>query len=102
MDAGSTDLDIVAAMSSDQTYLTLAIINEKAEKQEIAFDFGDSRIGNDGKQWLIQHDDLKAYNDPGKPPAVKIEETDVSLKDHRMEVLPYAIHLIRLGIHEVN
>lgn len=94
----STDLDMVAAMNAEQTYLTLAIINEKAEKREISFDFGDSRVENSGKQWLIQHDDLKAYNDPGKPPVVTIEETDISLKDHRVEVLPYAIHLIRLGI----
>jgi alpha-N-arabinofuranosidase len=102
VNAGSSDLDIVAAISSDQTYLTLAIINEKAEKQEIAFDFGNSRIENDGKQWLIQHDDLMAYNDPGQPPAVKIEETDISLKDHRVEVRPYAIHLIKVGIKELD
>lgn len=102
VDAGSSGLDIVAAMSADQAYLTLAIVNEKAEKQEIAFDFGGSRIENGGKQWLIQHDDLKAYNDPGKPPAVKIEESDISLKGHRVEVRPYAIHLIRLGINEIN
>ena len=97
--AGPTDLDIVAAISPDQAYLTLAIINAKAEKQEIAFDFGDRRIANAGKQWLIQHDDLMAYNDPGRPPAVMIEESDISLKDHRVEVRPYAIQLIRLGIN---
>ncbi|MDH3246191.1 MAG: hypothetical protein OEM26_16330, partial [Saprospiraceae bacterium] len=79
--ADSTHLDIVAAMSPDQAYLTLAIINTKAEKQEVAFDFGNGRIENAGRQWLIQHDDLMAYNDPDKPPAVEIEESDILLKD---------------------
>ena len=98
----STHLDIVAAMSPDQAYLTLAIINTKAEKQEVAFDFGNSRIENAGRQWLIQHDDLMAHNDPDKQPAVVIEESDILLKDNRLEVYPYAIQLIRLGINEVN
>ncbi|NND06482.1 MAG: alpha-N-arabinofuranosidase [Saprospiraceae bacterium] len=100
VNADSTDLDMVAAINKDQTFVTLAIINEKAKKQEIIFNFGGGRIENDGKQWLIQHNDLKAYNLPGKPPAVKIEETNISLKGNRLEVQPYAIHLIRLGINE--
>lgn len=98
VDTSSTDLDIVAAISEDQSYLTLAIVNEKAKKQQIAFDFGDSQVENTGKQWLIQNDDLKAYNNPGEPPAVEIKETDISLKNYQVEVQPYAIQLIRLGI----
>ena len=94
----STDLDIVAAITPDKTFITLAIINEKAETVQIAFDFGDSQIGDDGKQWLIQHDDLLAYNDPGSPPEVKIEASDISLINHQLEVQPYAIHLIKSGI----
>ncbi len=102
VNADSTHLDIVAAMSPDQAYLTLALINTKAEKQEVTFDFGNTRLENAGKQWLIQHDDLMAYNDPDKQPAVKIEESDILLEDYRVEVFPYSIHLIRLDINEVN
>jgi alpha-N-arabinofuranosidase len=98
VDAGSTDLDIVAAITPDNTFITLAIINEKAETVQIAFDFVDGQIGNNGKQWLIQHDDLMAYNDPGSPPEVKIEDSDISLTNHQIEIQPYAIHLIRLSI----
>ena len=98
VDNSSTDLDIVAAITPDKAFITLAIINEKAETVEIAFDFGDSQIGGDGKQWLIQHDDLMAYNDPGAPPQVDIEETDVFLKNHQLEIQPYSIHLVRLAI----
>jgi hypothetical protein len=43
-----------------------------------------------------------AYNDPDKQPAVEIEESDILMEDNRVEVYPYAIHLIRLAIHEVN
>lgn len=98
----STNLDIAAAISPDQAYLTLAIINTKAKKEEVIFDFENNRIENSGKQWLIQNDDLMAYNDPDKPPTVKIEESDIFLKDYRMEVQPYSIHLIRLDINEVK
>lgn len=98
VDNNSTDLDIVAAITSDKDFITLAIINEKATAVEIAFDFGDSQIGNNGKQWLIQNDDLMAYNDPGNRAQVKIEETDVVLKNHQLEIRPYSIHLIRLDI----
>ena len=96
VDNNSTDLDIVAAITSDKDFLTLAIINEKAITVEIAFDFGDSQVGNKGKQWLIQNDDLMAYNDPGNLPQVKIEETDIFLKNHQLEIQPYSIHLVRL------
>lgn len=95
----STDLDIVAAISQDQAYVTLAIVNEKAETQQIAFDFGEGRVATDGKQWVIQNDDLMSYNDPGKTPAVTIEEMDVSLPNHLVELRPYAIYLIRLSIN---
>lgn len=94
----STDLDIVAAVTSNKDFITLAIVNEKETSVEIAFDFGDKKIGNNGKQWLIQNDDLMAYNDPGTPPRVKIEETDVLLKNHQLEIQPYSIHLVRLDI----
>ncbi len=100
VDAQSTGLDIVAAISPDKTYLTVAIVNEKAEKQKIAFDFVNSGIDKNGKQWLIQNNDLKAYNDPGKTPAVQIVESDISLENNQIEVQPYAIHLIRLGINK--
>lgn len=100
INADSTGLDIVAAMSEDQAYLTLAIVNEKPETKEIAFDFGNSRVANQGEQWLIQNNDLKAYNDPGKPPAVKIEASDITMKDYRINVKPYSIYLIRLGINK--
>lgn len=101
--ADSTGLDIVAALSDDGSYLTLAIVNEKPEGQEIAFDFGASQVGNTGKQWLIQNDDLMAYNNPGETPAVEIEEMDITLdNNYRVEVPPYAIQLIRLGISEVD
>jgi alpha-N-arabinofuranosidase len=98
VDNNSTDLDIVAAITPDKDFITLAIINDKAITVEIAFDFGDSQIGNSGKQWLIQNDDLMAYNDPGTPARVKIEETDVFLKNHQLEIQPYSIHLVRLEI----
>jgi len=94
----STDLDIVAALSEDKSFLTLAIVNAKAETQEIAFDFGDSQIETNGKQWLIQNDDLMAYNNPGEPPAVTIEEADIALENYQVEVPGYSIQLIRLGI----
>ncbi len=98
VDYGSSDLDIVAAITMDKAIITLAIVNEKPETVEIAFDFGESQIGNNGKQWLIQHDDLMAYNDPGIPAEVKIEETDVFLKNHQLKIQPYSIYLVRLGI----
>lgn len=94
----STDLDIVAALSEDQRYLTLSIVNDQAEPREIAFDFGDRQVETTGKQWLIQNDDLMAYNQPGEEPAVTIEEQDISLEEHRLKVPPYAVQLIRLAI----
>jgi alpha-N-arabinofuranosidase len=102
VDVDSTDLDIVATINPDQNLLTLAIINEHPESQEIAFDFGSSLIANTGKQWLIQNDDLKAYNDPGQPPAVEIVESDISMPNFQVEIQAYAIHLIQLGINEIK
>jgi alpha-N-arabinofuranosidase len=98
--ADSVDLDIVAALSEDGSYLTVAIVNEQPEAQEIALDFGGSAIADEGRQWLIQNDDLMAYNNPGETPAVTIEEAAISLADNRVEVPPYAVQLIRLAVGE--
>jgi alpha-N-arabinofuranosidase len=98
VDTDGADLDIAAAMNENRTFLTIAIINELAEPQEVALDFGKLEVATAGTQWLIQNDDLMAYNNPGEEPAVTIEEEGISLSGKRVNVPPYAIQLIQLPI----
>lgn len=98
VDSDTTDLDIAVAMNENRTFLTISIVNEQAEPQEVAFDFGDKQVGTEGIQWLIQNDDLMAYNNPGEEPAVTIEEKSISMSGYRVTVPPYAIQLIQLAV----
>ena len=97
VNSDSTNLDIVAALTADNKFLTLAIINTEPDLKETAFDFGESQIRQTGQQWLIQQDDLNAFNDPDQA-QVKIEETAFSFRKNRIETPPYAIQVIHLEI----
>jgi len=49
-----------------------------------------------GNAWTITGPDPKAYNEPGKPQRVRIEETTVDDFGEKIEVPPCAVRLYRL------
>ncbi|MCK7504011.1 MAG: hypothetical protein MZV70_07860 [Desulfobacterales bacterium] len=68
-------LDVAAAWREDRSALTLAIVNPTAEAQVMALQLKGAAFAPAATLRRIAGTDPMAYNEPGKPPAVKIEET---------------------------
>jgi len=68
-------LDVAAAWKEDGTALVLSIVNPTSDAQTLALDFAGPRVPATGHLWRIAGTDPKAFNEPGKPPAVTVQET---------------------------
>jgi alpha-L-arabinofuranosidase len=95
--AGAPDpLDVAAAWREDRSALTLAIVNPTAEPQALALQVRGAAFAPAATLRRIAGTDPQAFNEPGKPPAVKIEEsTNVPVGD-RLTVPPMSISVYEL------
>ncbi|MFC1563441.1 alpha-L-arabinofuranosidase C-terminal domain-containing protein [candidate division KSB1 bacterium] len=70
-------LNVAAAWSDDRRTLTIGIVNPTREEVEFPVRIENAALSGDGKLWLIAGRDEMAYNEPGKDPAVEIEELPI-------------------------
>ena len=68
-------LDVAAAWREDRSALTLAIVNPTVEAHVMALQLKGAAFAPSATLRRIAGSDPKAYNEPGKPPAVRIAET---------------------------
>lgn len=99
-------LDVVAAWTKDPRRfasqneaagaLTVAIVNPTEHKYELAMELKGAELAGRGRLWLIAHSDPIAYNEPGKPPEVIIEEKPITGISNKLNVPPLSICLYEL------
>ena len=68
--------DAVAAFSADKKTLTVAVVNPTFDAIRLPLKLSGVIPAGGGRQWQIAGQP-KDYNQPGKPPRVKIEEAEV-------------------------
>ena len=89
-------LDVAAAWRDGKTALTLAIVNPTTEAQALTPQLTGGSFAASARLRRIAGTDPKAYNEPGKPPAVKIEETENVAVGGRLTVPPMSISIYEL------
>jgi len=89
-------LDVAAAWSGDKSALTLAIVNPTSEPQALALELKGASFAATATLRRIAGTDPMAYNEPGKPPAVKIEETSNVPVGDRLTLPPMSISIYEL------
>jgi alpha-N-arabinofuranosidase len=89
-------LDVAAAWRDDRSALTLAIVNPTAEPQTMALQLKGAAFAPAATLRRIAGTDPKAYNEPGRPPAVKIEETAKAAVGDRLTLPPMSISIYEL------
>jgi len=90
------DLDVVAAWTADRKALTLGVVNPQKQPMPLRVDFGDAKVAARGRAWQVAGPDPMAYNEPGKPAALRIEQQDVSFGG-TLTVPPYSATVFRFG-----
>ncbi len=92
-------LDAVAAWTEGQKVLTVAVVNPTVFTYEIGLDIKDAQVTGRGRLWQISSSDPMAYNEPGKPPKVTIEEWAFYAGDlSRLRVPSLSVCIYRLAV----
>jgi alpha-N-arabinofuranosidase len=86
-------LDVAAALTSDRTILTVAVVNPTESAQEVELNFKGMELRGKATMWQIAAPDLSARNEPGKKPAVDIVEIPVKGIPGTLAVVPLSINL---------
>jgi alpha-N-arabinofuranosidase len=68
-------LDVMAAWTEGKKALTISIVNPTQETQSLALNLKGIGVPKSAKLYRIAGTDPIAYNEPGKEPIVRIEET---------------------------
>jgi len=92
----ASPLDVAAAWSEDRKTLTVAVVNATMQELNIDFEVQGAKLSGTGTRWQIAGNDPMAYNEPGKEPQVKIEESPVSGIKDKLPVAPCSVTLFAL------
>jgi alpha-N-arabinofuranosidase len=91
-------LDVSAALTADKKALTVAVVNPTKGGARLKLNLGSLKLAGQAQTWTIAGDDPMAYNQPGEPRKVDIEETGaVNLADV-VSVKPLSITLWKVAI----
>jgi alpha-N-arabinofuranosidase len=89
-------LDVAAAWRDDKSALTLAIVNPTSGSQTLALELKNGSFAASATLRRIAGTDPNAYNEPGKPAAVKVEETANMTVGDRLTLPPMSISIYEL------
>jgi alpha-N-arabinofuranosidase len=89
-------LDVVAAWTENKKALTIGIVNPTDQKYELPMELQGAKLTGKGTLRIIAHNDPMAYNEPGKPPNVVIEEKAVTGISDKLNVPPLSISIYEL------
>ncbi len=91
-------LDVAAAWKEGKKVLTVAIVNPTKTVQSLPIAFKGIGIPKSAKLYLITGSNEMAYNEPGKEPAVKIQETNNAAFGSRLSLPPLSISLYEVQV----
>jgi len=91
-------LDVVATWKEDDSGLVLSIVNPTATAQTLMLDLAGARVPATGRLWRIAGTDEKAFNEPGKPPAVAVQETAPAPVGKSLVIPAMSISLLELNV----
>jgi alpha-N-arabinofuranosidase len=92
----SRTLDAMAAWTADRKTLTIAVVNTSLESVTIPLTLKGAKLTGSGTRWQMAGADPMAYNDPGKPPAIRLEEAAVKGISDKLTVAPCSVTLFAL------
>jgi len=91
-------LDAAAALTEDRKTLTLGVVNPTMETLDVPLSIEGVELTGAGTRWQIAGEDPMAYNEPGKPARVSIEEAAVSGVGDKLTVPPCSVTLFALRL----
>jgi len=91
-------LDMVAALSPDHKYLTLAVVNATDTAQKFDLKVSGGRLAENGTLWQMTGKDLDSANHVGKAAEVEVKETGIGAASTTLSVAPISIEVYRFAV----
>jgi len=91
-------LDMVAALSPDGKYLTLAVVNATETEQNFALNVDGAHLTGGGTRWLMTGGSLDAANHVGEPAQVEVKEIAMNSVPETITVAPISINIYRFPV----
>ena len=100
IESANPNLDISAALTEDQSALTIAVVNMDSIQQSLQFDLDGVKVLSKGQQWVIQNSNPEAFNTPGEAQQISIDEQPFDFSRQILEVPGYAVKMIKVGLNK--
>jgi alpha-N-arabinofuranosidase len=92
-------LDVMACWKDDaKKVMTVSIVNPTKAEQTVKLDFGRLGLAKTATLYLISGADPQLYNEPGKPPAVVIQEKSGAPFGKKVTVPPISVSLYEIAV----
>ncbi len=89
-------LDVAAAWNDNRSAITVGVVNPAPSRLDLHVDLIGAGLSGNGRVWRIIGSDRMAYNQPGKPPGVTIEDEPVRGITNRLKVVPLSVSVFEL------
>jgi alpha-N-arabinofuranosidase len=91
-------LDMVAMLSADHKFLTLAVVNATDSEQKFSLNVSGARVAGRATVWQMTGKDLEAANHVGQPPQVEVKETTTGQPPNTLSVAPISVDIYRFPV----
>jgi alpha-L-arabinofuranosidase len=88
-------LDMVAALSADHKFLTLAVVNATDSEQKFSVEVRGVRLTGTATIWQMTSKELEAANHVGQSPQVEVKETAIGEVSSTLSVAPISVNIYR-------
>ena len=96
---GWSPLDVMACWKDDaKKVMTVSIVNPTKAEQTVKLDFGRLGLAKTATLYLISGADPELHNEPGKPPAVVIQEKSGAAFGKKVTVPPISVSLYEIAV----
>jgi alpha-N-arabinofuranosidase len=91
-------LDMVAALSADRKFLTLAVVNATDSEQKFNLAMDGARLRSNSQLWRMTGNNVEAANKVGQPPQVEVKETAIGGAPTELSVPPISIDIYQFTV----
>ena len=90
--------DMVAALSANHKFLTLAVVNATESVQRFDLNVTGVRLGGQSTLWQMTGKDLDAANHVGQKPQVELKEIAIGDAPRSISVAPISVNIYRFPV----
>ena len=91
-------LDMVAALTDDHKFLTLAVVNATDTAQRFDLNVGGARLSGPSTAWQLTGSSLDAENHVNQPARVEVKEIVVEGAPSQLSVAPFSVDIYRFPL----